>query len=200
MVIYSKSILSIACYNLLMQYIALLRGIGPGNPNMSNENLRLVFDKLGFKNVRTVISSGNVLFDHEDKKITSLENRIEQAISEQLGFHSSTIVRSRSDLEKIISHKPFPNDEHTAKNYLTVTFIKPTSPFPHKLPYTPKGKSYCFVDFFDNCVFSVIDTTAAKTPDLMTWLEKQFTKDITTRTWKTVLRIHQKWEQSDTKN
>lgn len=39
-------------------YVALLRGIVPLNPNMRNEKLRGVFEKLGFTNVRTVISSG----------------------------------------------------------------------------------------------------------------------------------------------
>ena len=44
-----------------MRYVALLRGIGPSNPNMRNERLRELFQKLGFQNVQTVISSGNVL-------------------------------------------------------------------------------------------------------------------------------------------
>jgi hypothetical protein len=35
----------------------------------------------------------------------------------------------------------------------------------------------------------MIDLTGSGTPDLMRWLEKTFTKDITTRTWKTVHRI-----------
>jgi uncharacterized protein (DUF1697 family) len=50
-----------------MKYVALLRGIGPSNPNMRNEKLRGVFEKLGFDNVQTVISSGNVLFQTPTK-------------------------------------------------------------------------------------------------------------------------------------
>jgi hypothetical protein len=35
-------------------------------------------------------------------------------------------------------------------------------------------------------VCCVVDLSGATTPDLMAWLEKQFGKEITTRTWKTV--------------
>ncbi|HLS26000.1 MAG TPA: hypothetical protein VK063_09020 [Beutenbergiaceae bacterium] len=33
------------------------------------------------------------------------------------------------------------------------------------------------------------DTTGARTPDTMRWLEQEFGNDITTRTWLTVARI-----------
>jgi len=161
---------------------------------MRNEKLRTVFEEIGFTNVKTVISSGNVLFETDNRDVGALEGAIEKALLKQLGFHSTTIVRNRPELQKLVDQKPFENDNHTSKNYLTLTFIKRNARFPYKLPYTPEGKAYSFVNFIDNTVFSVVDTTAAKTPDLMTWLEKQFTKDITTRTWKTVLRILQKWD------
>jgi hypothetical protein len=47
-----------------------------------------------------------------------------------------------------------------------------------------------------NC--SVIDLTGSKTPDLMVWLEKQFGKQITMRTWKTVGRILGKLDGPET--
>jgi acyl carrier protein len=53
---------------------------------------------------------------------------------------------------------------------------------------------------YDGAICSVIDLTSAKTPDLMLWLEKQFGKEITTRTWKTVERIRNVMEQSNTGN
>lgn len=38
-------------------------------------------------------------------------------------------------------------------------------------------------------VLVVSDTTGARTPDTMRWLEQEFGNDITTRTWLTVARI-----------
>lgn len=60
-------------------YAALLRGIGPGNPSMRNENLRSVCEGLGLEMVATVISSGNVIFKTDNVDITGLEATLEDA-------------------------------------------------------------------------------------------------------------------------
>jgi uncharacterized protein (DUF1697 family) len=61
-----------------MKYTALLRGIGPSNPNMRNEKLREVFQKLGFQNVQTVISSGNVLFESPARGVRALKPQLKK--------------------------------------------------------------------------------------------------------------------------
>ena len=57
----------------MRSYVALLRGIAPTNPKMRNNRLREVFEDLGFSNVRTVISSGNVLFETDSSAVRALE-------------------------------------------------------------------------------------------------------------------------------
>lgn len=47
-----------------MTYVALLRGINVGGKNkIAMADLRAAFEKAGYTNVRTYITSGNVLFD-----------------------------------------------------------------------------------------------------------------------------------------
>jgi hypothetical protein len=62
----------------MKSYVALLRGIAPTNPNMRNDRLRGVFAELGFSNVRTVISSGNVLFETDSSAVRALETKVER--------------------------------------------------------------------------------------------------------------------------
>ena len=51
-------------YGLFMtRYAALLRGINVGGINIKMADLRSTFVDLGFENVKTVLASGNVLFD-----------------------------------------------------------------------------------------------------------------------------------------
>ena len=69
----------------MTNYVALLRGIGPLNPNMRNEKLREVFEKLGFKTVRTVISSGNVLFQGPPQSTAKLEAILEKSFAKAAG-------------------------------------------------------------------------------------------------------------------
>ena len=173
----------------MTRYVALLRGIAPLNPNMRNDKLRGVFEKLGFANVRTVISSGNVIFESPSRSVRKLEESIENALPKELGFKSTTIIRSQKQIQKLVDENPFKGMEHSQKSSLNVTFLKKRRKTDIKFPYKVDNRDYTLLGMYDGAICSVIDLTSAKTPDLMVWLEKQFGKEITTRTWKTVERI-----------
>ena len=173
----------------MTKYVALLRGIGPSNPNMRNDKLRGVFEKLGFTNVKTVISSGNVVFESPSRNAKKLEETIEKALPEQLGFTSTTIIRSKAQLQQLVDKHPFEGMEHTQKSSLNVTFLKNKTSIDIKFPYKVEDRDYTLLGMYDGAICSIIDLASSKTPDLMLWLEKKFGKEITTRTWKTVERI-----------
>jgi uncharacterized protein (DUF1697 family) len=171
------------------RYVALLRGIAPTNPNMRNDKLRGIFEKLGFENVKTVISSGNVIFDSPSRSARKLQETIESALPEQLGFRSTTIIRSQKQLQELVEQNPFQGMEHSQTSTLNVTFLKQKRKTGIKFPHKVKDRDYELLGIYDGAICSVIDLTSAKTPDLMLWLERKFGKEITTRTWKTVERI-----------
>jgi uncharacterized protein (DUF1697 family) len=173
----------------MTEYVALLRGIGPGNPNMRNEKLRGVLEGLGFENVRSVISSGNVLFEADSGDAEALEAKIQAAWPEQLGFESTTILRSREQLERLVADNPFGDREDVKTSRLQATFLKHEPETKLDLPHSPPDGDYTVLAIVDRTVCSTIDLSGSSTPDLMRWLEKTFSKDITTRTWKTVHRI-----------
>lgn len=169
-----------------LQYVALLRGIMPMNPNMRSEKLREAFEKMGFTNVHTVIGSGNVVFASAEKDASKLEKIIEVGLPKLLGFTSSTIVWSQARVKSFLDKNPFlPSDIHKPN----VTFFK-QPPDAAKLPkgtklFTPYGLvegAFCYT----------VDTTRMKTPEAMITLEKEFGKTITTRTWGTIEKIAKK--------
>jgi len=166
-------------YNTLMRYAAMLRGIGPANPNMRGEKLRSVFEGLGFSHVQTVIASGNVVFDSVSRNQASLEAKIEKELPKRLGFASTAIIRSKEELEALIKKNPFKGAQHSPHSYLIVTFLKNKNQV--------RG----------GVLFNVVDTKSAKTPDVMRALEKKFGKQITTRTWSTVGRILKKMKVAE---
>lgn len=151
-------------------YVALLRGIMPGNPNMRSAKLKGFFEALGFEDVATVIGSGNVVFGSPSKHAAALEAKIEKALPEKLRFKSTAIVRSREELERLVKKNPFKGVKDEKPNYLVVTFFK------------DRRQELC----------TVIDLADSSTPDFMRALEKQHGKEMTTRTWKTVGRILEK--------
>jgi uncharacterized protein (DUF1697 family) len=169
----------------MIKYVALLRGIGPGNPNMHGSKLKSVLEDLGFSNVQTVISSGNVLFESDSTDIEQMEKVIEEAWPVKLGFNSMTVIRSHDQLKALADQDPYKGLLHTRETYLLVTFFK-------KMPTDIRDNFYS--DLGVNALCSVIDTTRSRTPDFMPKLERQFGKDITSRTWNTIARILKKMD------
>jgi uncharacterized protein (DUF1697 family) len=173
----------------MTKYVALLRGVTPSNPRTRNEKLRAVCEGLGLAEVQTVISSGNVVFEADSTDAAGLESTLEAAWRESLGFESTTIIRSQDDLRKLVEIKPFGQLEHGPQTYLLVTFSKERLTLDLRIPYRPLDRDYRLVQRTTREVFSVTDTTAGTTPDVMAWLEKKLGKQISSRTWLTVTRI-----------
>lgn len=172
--------------------VALLRGIGPGNPSQRNENLRMVCEQLGLVRVSTVISSGNVVFDTDSEDLAALEAELEDAWNDRLGFESSTIIRTQEDLQQLVSLDPFKGLEHGKQTYLLVSFTKHPITVEMSLPHGPEDMSFELVAATDRELFTVTDTTSERTPNVMGWIEARFGKELTSRTWLTVERILKK--------
>lgn len=142
------------------------------NPNMKGAKLVWAFEKLGFKDVRAVISSGNVIFSTTARNTALLEKKIEDGLEKLLGFRRAAIVRSEEEIKKLVLRNPYKGVKDEKPNYLLVTFFKDRKP--------------------ELC--SVIKITGGKTPDFMVKLGRMHGKELTSRTWKTVHRILKKME------
>lgn len=187
----------------MTRYAALLRGIAPSNPNMTNDKLRAVVEGLGFQQVGSVLASGNIVFtDPTDEApdatphVPALERRIQQALTDTLGIVGGTIVRSLPELRALLDSDPFPGLTHGRGTYLTATFLKDGTPVPATLPEDPDPLTRVVGYDPEARVFlAVIDNSdPGRTPDFMTWLDRTYGKDITTRTWLTVQRVVRKLE------
>ena len=107
-----------------MRYIALLRGINVGGHNkIKMDDLRSMFDSLGFSNVSTYIASGNVAFDARKAKDSSLIDKIENAITSNFGLEIDVMVRTIDEIEQVISANPFA-DMLSEETNLYLVFLK----------------------------------------------------------------------------
>lgn len=178
------------------RYVALLRGIAPSLPNMTNDKLRGVFEGLGFEQVGSVLASGNAVFRTIDADVPQLEERIQRALNEQLDIAGGTIIREHAELRALLDRDPFPGLTHGRGSYLTATFLKDGAAAPERLPDQPNPRTRIVgYDPAARVFLAVIDnSTPGTTPDFMTWLDRTYGKDITTRTWLTVQRIVKRLE------
>lgn len=159
---------------------------------MRNERLRRVCQDLGLDSVATVISSGNIVFEADSGDRRGLESALEAAWLDVLGFQSTTILRSQDELEAIVRMEPFGDLEHGKETYLLATFSKHALSIARPLPWRPTDQAFEVVAATESEIFTVADSTASRTPDVMSWLEKQHGKQITSRTWLTIHRILKK--------
>jgi len=88
-------------------YVALLRGVNVGGNNMiSMSALKKSFEAMGFANVSTYINSGNIIFETKEKDARKLEKKIEQVLSRDYQLESKVVVRSFSEMEKLVQTLP----------------------------------------------------------------------------------------------
>jgi uncharacterized protein (DUF1697 family) len=88
--------------------ISLLRGVNVGGHHkVKMDDLRALYESLGFEDVQTYINSGNVLFRTGGRDLVRLRKRIEDAIESACGFRSDVVLRTPADLRGVIERNPF---------------------------------------------------------------------------------------------
>ena len=118
------------------KFVAFLRAINVGGHLVKMDQLRDLFEELGFANVETFIASGNVIFDAKTTNTKSLESKIEKHLAKSLGYEVTTFVRSVAELATISAYKPFSEEELNAEgNTLFIAFVadKPSAAVAGKL-------------------------------------------------------------------
>jgi uncharacterized protein (DUF1697 family) len=104
--------------------IAMLRGVNlAGYQKLNMEALRTLCGGLGLRDVQTYIQSGNVVFREDSRDPEAAARRIEDGIQKKFGFRPDVIVRTTSDLRKVISNNPFAGRPEVAPNRLLVVFM-----------------------------------------------------------------------------
>lgn len=87
--------------------VALIRGINVGKTKrLSMSDLSALFVALKFKEVRTLLNSGNVVFDAPRPSPPKLAAAIEAAILAKFGFIVSVTVLTAQQLRVIIEENP----------------------------------------------------------------------------------------------
>jgi uncharacterized protein (DUF1697 family) len=161
------------------RYAAFLRGVSPMNAKMPE--LKRCFEAAGFTDVKTLLSSGNVVFSARATPEASLERKIEAALKKRLGNAFLTIVRSVDALRAILASDPYGPLPADAKR--VVTFLRDPPRAKPELPIELDGARILRVEGRE--AFSAY-VPGLHGPVFMTLIEKTFGKDVTTRTWDTV--------------
>ncbi|KQW64606.1 DUF1697 domain-containing protein [Variovorax sp. Root411] len=88
--------------------VALLRGVNVNGIAIKSADLKALFaEELGFGAVRTVLASGNVLFDTDERDATALRTRIEQALRKRFGYEAWIVLLTQKQVADLAAGYPF---------------------------------------------------------------------------------------------
>ena len=154
--------------------------------NAKMADLKRAFEAAGFTDVKTVLSSGNVVFDARMAPAASLQQKAEAAMTTELGQSFLTIVRAVSMLRELLDADPYEPFRlgPTAKRIVTFLREKPTA----KLALPVERDGARILTMRGTEIFSAY-LPNPKGPVFMSLIEKTFGKELTTRTWDTVAKV-----------
>jgi uncharacterized protein (DUF1697 family) len=169
----------------LRRFAAFLRGVSPMNAKMPE--LKRCFEDAGFEAVKTVLSSGNVVFDARAAPVASLQRQAEAAMQKRLGRTFLTIVRPVASLQAILDGDPYSDFRLPAGAKRVVTFLRAKAKAaPLALPIELDGARILCAKGGE--IFSAY-LPSPRGPVFMTLIEKSYGRDVTTRTWDTVRKV-----------
>ena len=106
-------------------YVALLRGINVGGHNrVAMSDLRGLLAELGFAGAKSLLQSGNLIFEGDRRTGAGLERLLEVETARRLNVTADYLVRGAQEWQELIARNPFPKEAKSDPAHLRVMFLK----------------------------------------------------------------------------
>jgi uncharacterized protein (DUF1697 family) len=170
--------------------IALLRSVNVLGKNMIKmPELAMAFEKAGFKNVRTYIQSGNVIFETQEGSDEMLSAKIRDLISKKFGHTIQAVVLAPQELAETVAQNPFAKKPGIDLTKQHVTFLDRDID-PAK---AEKLLSYHYppdeIIIGNRVVYVHCPDGYGRTKYHNNFIEKKLSANATSRNWNTCLRL-----------
>jgi len=172
-----------------MRWAALLKGVNVGgNRKLPMAALKTLIESLGYRQVKTVLASGNVVFECDERDGAVIEARLKEALK-TLGLDTDVVLRNGGDIDRIVGADPFPDAARDRPSHYIVVFHR--DPVPDgligRIPDFYQGPKRLaaiglelYIDYADGIGESKLPQAMAKV---------KFPKLATARNWNTVLKL-----------
>ncbi|MGB9936386.1 MAG: DUF1697 domain-containing protein [Methanobacterium sp.] len=181
-----------------MKYIALLRGINVGNKNrIKMVDLVTIFESMGFREIKTYLQSGNVIFNYHASNTAKITGEIEKKLFSTFEYPVSVIIRTEDELEKVVNNNPFIKEDNVEIDKIHVTFLRDVldaSAVPNL--DINKGEDEKF-KIIGREIYLYLPAGYSRTKLTNNIFEKKLKTTATTRNWKTVTKLLEISKTSD---
>lgn len=103
-------------------FVALLRAVNVGGTGIIRmADLKMICEKAGFRDVTTLLQSGNVVFRATGSD-RAVAKKLADAIEKSHKFRPAIMVRTADEIAEIMRHNPYTAEEKTDPGHLIVAF------------------------------------------------------------------------------
>lgn len=178
-------------------YVALLRGINVGGNNIIKmADLKACFEKAGFQNVSTYIQSGNVLFASREKKVDTIERKIESVLSKTFTYKAKVIVKSQNEIQMIL--KEVPREWKTKKDLRCyIAFLKQPLTSQQAVGEVPVKEGIDSVDPGPGVLYMSTLLSGLTKSRINKVIQKKIYQEMTIRNYNTTKKIAERIEAID---
>jgi uncharacterized protein (DUF1697 family) len=175
--------------------VALIRGINVGRAKrIAMADLRAVFEKLGFRDVRTLLNSGNVVFSGGRSSPVAAATRIENTIAKELGVSARVTVLTAEELAAAVEENPVRQAADNPSRFLLAVLRDPADRTKlvslAKRDWTPEavalGTRVAYLWCADGILASALGTAVGKA----------LGDGVTARNWTTMLKLNSLAQES----
>ena len=149
-----------------------------------------MFNRAGGRNVRTVVQSGNVLFEAPARDVAGVVQRVGKALRRTLGAESEIVLRGVGQIEALIDDAPFRGIQSGSAVKLYVTFLSRTPKVTPALPLVSSREGLEIIGLNDREVFVVSRPKGRGFFGFpKNFIEEQLGVSATTRNWLAVIKL-----------
>ena len=146
---------------------------------------------MNFKNVKTYIQSGNVIFDTASKSEEAVRKKIENKLTALLDYEIHTMIRTPRELEEIVKNNPFSDAKLSKELVLYLSFLS-EKPGKEKVTLfeslSTAGES---LKIINREIYCLLDKKKPKPLFSTNMVEKKLNVKATSRNWNTIIKMHE---------
>jgi uncharacterized protein (DUF1697 family) len=153
------------------------------------DDLIELYEELLFKNIRTYIQSGNVVFQSQKSELKNLGTKISNQIQKYFGFEVQVIVLEIEELKRIIRDNPYTAIKNIDISRVYITFL---ATVPDQVSEEISKQKHTSGDMFaliGKTIYLYCPNGYGRTKLTNTFFENKLKVVATTRNWKTTIEL-----------
>lgn len=172
----------------MSRFVVLLRGVNVGKGNkVPMADFRATLEELGHASVRTLLNSGNAVFESSNRSPTRLAADIAVAVQARFGVVTPVIVKSAAEFSAIVSNNPIAPPEPDYSRFLVAFAMDRTrlQELGVLQPLLQPGERLAITEHaaYLHCAGGLLESKAGEA------ILGKAGRSITTRNWGTTLKL-----------